>query len=99
MAKTAIEGRRSLQIYLASKDNHMSFKQQKTPKYIYILHHFTTLKAHKILIMLHVIFFVLGITEKQRETFVNTESKFHKGFTLGIQLGSQQGQDIIKGNH
>lgn len=43
--------------------------------------------------------FCLGITEKQRETFVNTESKFHKGFTLGIQLGSQQGQDIIKGNH
>lgn len=58
MAKTAIEGRRSLQIYLASKDNHMSFKQQKTPKFIYILHHFTKLMAHKILIMLHVIFFV-----------------------------------------
>lgn len=36
MAKTAIEGRRSWQIYLASKDNHMSFKQQqKTKIYLY----------------------------------------------------------------
>lgn len=38
-----------------------------------------------------------GITEKQPETFVNTETKFHKEFTFGTQSDSQRGQHTIKG--
>lgn len=92
MEKKTIEGRRSLHISLASKDIHMSFKQQqKNISYLY----FTPL--YEIVGTCNVI--CLGITEKQPETFVNTETKFHKEFTFGTQSDSQRGQHPINGNH
>lgn len=99
MEKKTIEGRRSLHISLASKDIHMSFKQQqKNIFYLYFTPFYEIVGTqNNNNVTCNII--CLGITEKQPETFVNTETKFHKEFTFGTQSDSQRGQHPIKGNH